>query len=88
MTDIPERRTADRRRTRRGGRRNSDPLTPGLRAEIDEYFIMLERVLAEIRTALDVDNLQRARDSAAELRAVSEAIGGVLAPRRSIDLPD
>jgi hypothetical protein len=83
MTNIHERRAAERRRTRRGGRRNSDPLSPGLRAEIDEYFIVLERVLAEIRTALDVDNVQRARDGAAELRAVSEAIGAVLATRRS-----
>ena len=83
MTELPDRRVRERRRMARGGRRSTDPLPPSVRAEMDDYFREIEGALSGIRTALDLGNMQRARECAAELRAASEAIRQILSSRRS-----
>lgn len=84
MTHLNERRIGERRRSRRGGRRTNDSLSPTIRSEIDDYLREVETALANIRTALDMENVLRARDSAVELRAASEALRVVLVTRRSV----
>lgn len=88
MTQVNERRVSERRRFRRGGRRTADPLSSAVRAEIDDYLRDVENALANIRTALDMENMLRARDSAVELRTVSEALRVVLVTRRSLRAHD
>ena len=84
MTELTDRRAGERRRVARGGRRVSDPLPTPVREEIDEYFREVEAALSGLRTALDVGNMQRARENAGDLRAASEAIRIVLITRRSL----
>ena len=84
MTEMIDRRTQERRRAPRGGRRATDPLPTSVRAEIDEYFRNVEAALSGLRTALDVGNMHGARDSAGALRAASEAIRIILITRRSL----
>jgi hypothetical protein len=84
MTELTDRRSGERRRIPRGGRRTTDPLPTPVRAEIDEYARDIQAALSELRTALEAGNMPRARDHAASLRAASEAIRIILITRRSL----
>ena len=81
---MRERRTAERRRVQRGGRRGTDGPQPTLREEIETCARDLDAALADIRAAIDRGDLAAARVAAKALQRAAAGIRVLLGPTRSV----